>query len=78
MRHCNVRHAMLDNVQRIGTETAQMPRSEQINVYVAADLRERIKAEAARSNIPSESLMVAILAKEALDARNVKARKVSA
>lgn len=52
-----------------------MAKSEQINVYVAPELRARIKDEAGKSKIPSESLMVAILAEEALDARSNKASK---
>lgn len=52
-----------------------MAKSEQINVYVAPELRVRVLAQAAKSKIPSESLMMAILAEEALDSRDDKDRK---
>lgn len=46
-----------------------MAKSEQVNVYLAPEVVQQVKQEAEKSSIPSVSLMMAILTKEALEAR---------
>lgn len=48
-----------------------MAKATQINVYADPELAERIKAEA-KADMRSESMMMAMLAKEALDARDAR------
>ena len=53
-----------------------MAKSEQVNVYMRPDLRERVKRAAKEAHIPAESLMISILVENALDALDAaKGRK---